>query len=192
MNCVPLAIDGLERNAALYGRLMAGSAGLPNDAFFAKMIASQACGASALPAGLGLYPEVYAKLLARHFPALMPGELAAGRRPEERRLTERRNLIDLLLEYRTVADPSEVWMAQIIAAACLGGDRLWQDLGLGSRDDLTRLMTGNFHYLAVRNGSDMKWKKFLYRLLCEREGIHVCPSPSCQVCSDHGQCFGPE
>ncbi|MCK7499364.1 MAG: nitrogen fixation protein NifQ [Comamonadaceae bacterium] len=33
----------------------------------------------------------------------------------------------------------------------------------------------------------MKWKKFLYKQLCEREEILVCKAPSCAVCCDHGE-----
>jgi nitrogen fixation protein NifQ len=156
------------------------------------MITSQQAGIGVLPAGLGLYPEAYVALLVRHFPRLMLSELPPGVRPEERRLTERQDLIDLLLEHRAVADPSEVWMAEIVAAACMGGDHLWQDLGLWSRADLTKLMNDNFPFIAAKNDRDMKWKKFLYRQICEREGIHVCPAPSCQACADYAKCFGPE
>ena len=42
------------------------------------------------------------------------------------------------------------------------------------------------------NTGDMKWKKFLYRQFCSREGIYVCPAPSCGVCKDYAKCFGPE
>jgi len=193
MNCIALAIDDLEKEAGIYSRLMVGNAGLLNSELFARMLTSQVAGNGVLPPGLGLYPETYAKLLARHFPGVDLGaELPTPRRPEERRLTERQDLIDLLLDHRAIADPSEVWMAEIVAAACMGGDHLWQDLGLWSRADLSRLMVENFPHLAAKNDRDMKWKKFLYRQICEREGIHVCPAPSCQVCVDYAKCFAPE
>jgi nitrogen fixation protein NifQ len=53
-------------------------------------------------------------------------------------------------------------------------------------------MVENFPHLAAKNDRDMKWKRFLYRQLCEREGIHICPAPSCQVCTDYAKCFAPE
>jgi NifQ. len=40
--------------------------------------------------------------------------------------------------------------------------------------------------------SDMKWKKFIYKQLCEAEGLYVCRAPSCEVCKDYDQCFGKE
>jgi nitrogen fixation protein NifQ len=83
-------------------------------------------------------------------------------------------------------------MAGILVAACLGNDHLWQDLGLWSRRELSELMQRNFPELAARNDRDMKWKKFLYKQLCETEGIYTCRAPSCQECSDYEECFGPE
>ncbi|PZP36592.1 MAG: nitrogen fixation protein NifQ [Roseateles depolymerans] len=83
-------------------------------------------------------------------------------------------------------------VAEVIALACLGDNHLWQDLQLGSRAELTALIERHFPRLAARNQPPMKWKKFFYRLLCEREAILICKSPSCAVCTDHAQCFSPE
>jgi len=206
--------------ASLYGRLMSHAAGLANDELFAKMLASHALGVGTLPVGLGLSPEAFARLLVRHFPDIAaPGRIASAPRggmqsswdgpatlddlgllleldqanwSSEPRQEERQDLLDLLLEHRAGADASEIWMAAIVTAACMGGDHLWQDLGLWSRKDLTRLMRDNFPGLSARNVHDMKWKKFLYKQLCQREGVYVCRSPSCEVCADYANCFGPE
>ena len=53
-------------------------------------------------------------------------------------------------------------------------------------------MVRHFSALALRNNQDMKWKKFLYKQLCEQEGINACRAPSCEVCTDYLKCFGPE
>lgn len=74
----------------------------------------------------------------------------------------------------------------------MADNHLWQDLGLPSRKELSLLMQTHFASLAKLNAGDMKWKKFLYRQLCEREGLTLCRSPSCGVCSDYPQCFDPE
>jgi len=50
----------------------------------------------------------------------------------------------------------------------------------------------NFPELAAKNVKDMKWKKFLYKQLCEAEGIYLCRAPSCEVCIDYPKCFGSE
>ncbi|MDD4882534.1 MAG: nitrogen fixation protein NifQ [Gallionellaceae bacterium] len=192
MTCISASLDSLETGAGLYGRLMAHAAGLANDDLFAKMLVSQATGVGALPPGLGLDPESFSELLTRHFPDSGPLGLSAGDGLDTARAPERDDLIALMLEGRADADASEVWMAAIVAAACMAGDHLWQDLGLWLRADLSRLMTENFPHLAAKNDRDMKWKKFLYRQICDREGIPVCPAPSCQACVDYAKCFNTE
>ena len=184
--------NDVHSSAAIYAQLMAHSLGLPNDELFARMLLSQRQGQGVLPPGLGLAAGDWAFLLARHFPGYASAEPALACAAGDERMPERQDLIDLLVEHRAGLDLSELWMAQIVAAACMGGDHLWQDLGLWSRTDLSRLMQDNFPALAAKNDRDMKWKKFLYRQICEREGIYVCPAPSCQVCADYAKCFGPE
>lgn len=198
----------LSAQAEAYARLHARAAPLPNTDLFARMLASHSAGVGALPPGLGLPRDAFATLLMRHFPrqpqAWAPRDHLLG--PEvdplqhlpatgtmvNDRLAEWTDVLALLLEHRAGADWSEPWMAEIVATACMGGNHLWEDLGLWCRAELTRLMAENFPTLAALNAHDMKWKKFIYRQLCQREGLHVCPAPSCQVCVDYHACFGPE
>jgi nitrogen fixation protein NifQ len=176
----------------LYGLLRGRAAGLPNDDLFARMLVSQTRAQGALPPGLGLGPKLFPTLVKRHFPGFtLPGKLAENPLDGERR-AERDDLLTLMLDHRAGRDLSETWMAEIVTAACMANDHLWQDLGLWNRADLSRLMTGNFPALAAKNVKDMKWKKFLYKQLCEREGVYVCRSPSCEVCMEYNVCFGAE
>lgn len=181
-----------ERDAA-YAGLMSASSGERNDHLFARILASWQVGVSVLPARLGLSPAVYRALFDRHFPGLQWAENETGRDElDDERLPERDDLIHLMMDARAGRDESELWMAEIVATACIGMDHLWQDLGLWSRKELSELMQHNFPPLAARNDRDMKWKKFLYKQLCEQEGIYVCRAPSCDVCGDYLVCFGPE
>lgn len=175
----------------LYAELMAHAAGLPNDELFAQMIVSQIDGAGALLPGLGLNERDFSALLARHFPGV---ELVirCAKNAIDPRALERDDVLGLLLEHRASGDGSEEWMAEIVTTACMANDHLWQDLGLRSRDFLSRLMKQNFPSLAAKNVHDMKWKKFLYKQLCEKEGINACRAPTCEYCTDYLKCFGPE
>lgn len=177
--------------SGLYAELMAHAAGLPNDELFAQMIAGQMGGSGALPPGLGLGEAEFASLLSRHFPGMRLIVRHAQQVTDPRAL-ERDDVLALLLEHRAFRDGSEEWMAEIVTAACMASDHLWQDLGLWSREHLSRLMMQNFPTLAVRNAHDMKWKKFIYKQLCEKEGINACRAPSCEYCVDYLKCFGPE
>jgi len=190
-----LAQDLTRDAGRVFDRLMARAIGAGNDRAFACMIASRALGGGSLPAWLGLAPAAFAALVDHHFPGVSPDVLGAvdgGPPLPESRRAEREELLALLLDQRAGASLSEVWMAEVIAAGCMGGDHLWQDLGLWDRSELTDLMWRNFPALAARNDRDMKWKRFLYKQLCLAEGIHVCRAPSCEQCVDYHVCFGPD
>ena len=105
---------------------------------------------------------------------------------------EFQDLVNLLLDHRTFQDDQSSWLAHAVATACMAQDHLWQDMGLPSRDLLSKLLGVYFTSLSQRNTGDMKWKKFFYRQLCERSGLFVCRAPSCDVCSDYNNCFGQE
>ena len=79
--------------------------------------------------------------------------------------------------------------ATAVAVACRGDNHLWQDLLLPHRGELNRLLRFWFPAIVAKNSGDMKWKKFFYRQLCEREEILICKSPSCAVCTDYAACF---
>lgn len=147
-----------------------------------------------MPDHLGLAPEAYLAMLGRHFPsARLPGRAPSGRRIDFARMLERDDLRRLLLGHAAQpARPEAAWLTDMLVAACMGCDHLWQDLGLWSRAELSALMALSFPTLAERNRRDMKWKKFIYKQLCESEGIYTCRAPSCEVCCDYAKCFGPE
>lgn len=101
----------------------------------------------------------------------------------------------LLLDHADAAVGSAADRAEVagrVALACLGDNHLWQDLQLANRGELGVLLRRWFPALAAKNTGDMKWKKFFYKQLCERAEINACRAPSCAVCSDRAQCFGPE
>ena len=175
----------------LYADLMLHATGLRNDELFAQMISSQVAGVGALPPGLGLNQKDFSMLLALHFPGVRLSIQNMENKIDPRAF-EKVDILALLLEHRAYKNMSELWMAEIVTTACMASDHLWQDLGLRSRDYLSRLIIENFPTIAAKNEHDMKWKKFLYKQLCDREGINTCRSPSCEYCTDYLTCFGPE
>jgi nitrogen fixation protein NifQ len=128
--------------------------------------------------------------MASRPPTVTPVPLALQRRAA--RADEVDDVRSLLLDHAAPAAGAAAAVAEAIAVACLGDNHLWQDLQLGSRAELSALLRHWFPALVARNSGDMKWKKFLYKQLCEREALFVCKAPSCAVCSDQGLCFGPE
>jgi nitrogen fixation protein NifQ len=155
---------------------------------FASLLAGRALRQGVLTNTLGLPEPLFQLLWNDYFPGAHLN-LASGPGEEIAELEDLRNL---LLEYRAGLRDSEVLLAHIVAYACGGRNHLWQDLGLANRGDLSFLLYTAFPGLASLNTGDMKWKKFIYRHYCSREGIYVCPAPSCGECADHDKCFAAE
>ncbi len=160
----------------------------PNRPVLASLLAGRLCQEGALPASLGLPPAELDCLWNAYFPGPRPP--LPDQAVED--IPERQDLVALLLEHRAGRFPSDIWLAFIVAVACAGRDHLWQDLGLADRGELSHLLFHAFPALARQNTGDMKWKKFIYRHYCTRDGIYVCPAPSCGECADHAKCFAPE
>jgi nitrogen fixation protein NifQ len=184
---------GFKSIQELYEFLRSASSDCPNADFFAKVISSFRFGIGALPDYLGLSQEEFHDFASRYFRNIpLDPASATGKVSQPDRAEEIQYLVDLLLAYCAGVDESEQFIAKIIAVGCTGNDHLWQDLGLHSRMDLSEVMKTNFPSLYQKNTKDMKWKKFLYKQLCEMENIRVCRAPSCEVCVDYDRCFGPE
>jgi nitrogen fixation protein NifQ len=154
----------------------------------ASLLVGRVLNQGRMPATLGLARPEFQQLWDRYF----PGPALELQGTQDEASAELTDLIDLLLECRAGQQPSEVWLANIVAWGCAGRDHLWQDLGLANRGELSTLMQMAFPSLATLNVTDMKWKKFIYRHYCSKEGIYVCPAPSCGQCSDFNKCHAPE
>jgi len=101
-------------------------------------------------------------------------------------------LLDLLGQCATDGSPLQSRLAAMIARRAQSPNHLWQDLGLCNRGELSALMGRHFRPLSIRNDGDMKWKKFLYRMICRDAGYSLCTAPSCSECTDFDNCFGDE
>jgi nitrogen fixation protein NifQ len=166
----------------------------PNGEWLCRMLASWSVGLGALPDALGLEDAAFGLLLQTYFgSAAAQPEAPSGRKADFSRMLEKDDLIRYLQDRAAYPEREETgWITTIMVAGCLGDDHLWQDLGLWSRQELTGLIAYNYPAVAAANKLDMKWKKFLYKQLCEAEGIYVCRAPSCAVCVDYPKCFEAE
>jgi nitrogen fixation protein NifQ len=95
----------------------------------------------------------------------------------------------LLAEFASEMEPPPTDLVARMATASMGPNHLWEDLGLKSRDELNALMQRHFPRLKAMNSGNMRWKKFLYRLLCERAEVLICKSPHCEACDEYALCF---
>ena len=163
----------------------------------AGAIASAAAGLIEAPnLALGLSRPRFAALLSEHFPGMESGVCACGEACAEGcrplRADEFQDLVELLLAHRSDNAEATEWLAYAIASACMGGNHLYQDIGLPDRQALSDLLRRRFTRLFEKNAGNMKWKKFFYKQLCDQAQVNVCQAPSCQVCDDYWNCFGPE
>lgn len=188
-----LQILNEDRLQTIYQSLAGAADGDPNRVWLTKIVASWLNAQSVLPDHLGLQPEQFQQLTTALFPGRQISTQApSGRKLDFSRMLEKEDLVNLLQSFKKDDSEETGWMIALIVAACLGSDHLWQDLGVWQRSELSELLAYNFPQLAARNTRDMKWKKFLYKQLCEAEGIYLCRAPSCEVCKDYSDCFGPE
>lgn len=158
-----------------------------------RMLASQVAGAGDMPRYLGLTKVEFTRMMQYCFGDIELERFeACGKSVDPQRSDEHAELRELFLSHTDATSAVGEWMADILIAGCMGGDHLWQDLGLWSRNDLSSLIHIAFSPLADKNVHDMKWKKFFYKQLCIQEGVYTCRAPSCQVCADYKECFGPE
>ncbi|WP_184807034.1 nitrogen fixation protein NifQ [Nitrospirillum iridis] len=182
----------------IYARLMAGADG-GHDAFDRHVVASilslawveAARDGSPLPAWVGLAPSALEGMVAGLFPAasaiLEPASVPLAVLGDDEAAVR-----DLLWMYASEGSPLQRDLSAMIARRCTRPNHLWQDLGLRDRGELSRLMRRHFKPLAERNSQDMKWKKFLYRMICRSEGFSLCSAPVCSDCDDFDICFGAE
>ncbi|PWC85892.1 hydrogenase [Azospirillum sp. TSH100] len=142
---------------------------------------------------LALTKADLAELTARHAPqwadavAALPDSDESGEDA-----IEEGDLRALLVEHGARGADEERWLATILARRSLEPNHLWQDMGFHDRGELNTMFRRHFPALVTMNSGDMKWKKFFYRQLCEREGLMLCKSPNCEVCDDVEVCFGEE
>ncbi|MEI2384387.1 nitrogen fixation protein NifQ [Breoghania sp. JC706] len=184
-----------------YAWLTGASLGASADAFdvhvaasilaMAFMEADPARGIS-LADGAGLTGEEIVALAQALFPAALDEitEAVAGTAPVIE--AEERSVRDIMLMYSSGKGPLEKPFAGMVARRCRAPHHLWQDLGLRNRGELSQLMQRHFAPLSKRNSGDMKWKKFLYRLVCGSAGFTLCAAPVCSDCDDFEHCFGEE
>ncbi|OGU24165.1 MAG: hypothetical protein A2580_14495 [Hydrogenophilales bacterium RIFOXYD1_FULL_62_11] len=167
---------------------------------FARVIMAAARGTIAAPGvGMGLDRVRFGALVACYFPgadvelfgaACDPAAPCADCTPVP--TDEFDDLVQLLLEHRSDESEQTEWLAYAIASGCMGGDHLYQDMGLPNREALSTLLARHFATLKAKNSANMKWKKFLYKQLCDRAEVRTCSAPSCQVCDEYQNCFGTE
>jgi len=148
-------------------------------------------GIAPLASGLGLESWEIRNLFLHMFPDAMPviDGLDMTMVPAD---DEEEALREILWYHSAQSGVFARLLVRMVARRCQRPNHLWQDLGLGSRRELSALMQRHFPTLAARNTQDMKWKKFFYRMICSTTGYTLCVAPVCSECDEFDDCFGAE
>lgn len=142
---------------------------------------------------LGLSEEELAKLLQSLFPAAALPSAASSATPPELNP----EVLELLLshvppDHQGHPQPAALWLAKALAARAAHPGHLWVAMGLFQRPQLTAAIRRHLPTLAAANHQGMRWKRYLFKEICNRNGGLLCKSPNCGVCSDYALCFAPE
>lgn len=142
---------------------------------------------------LGLSEEELTALRQSLFPAanLPPTEASAS--PPELNP----EVLELLLphvprDHHGHPQPAALWLAKALAARAAHPGHLWVAMGLFERPQLTAAIRRHLPTLAAANHQGMRWKRYLFKEVCSRNGGLLCKSPNCGVCSDYAFCFAPD
>lgn len=178
---------------------MEGRDGSLHDPFDAHALASilamaiaEAKGGIALSEATGLNLVTVESLMSAVFPRAHGLNLPHGDRTEPSIPEDESCLRELLMRSTTHRTQFQLRLAALVARRAMRPNHLWQDCGLRNRNELCDLMSRHFAPIATRNVNNMKWKKFLYRMICRDEGFRLCTAPSCAECDDFSVCFGDE
>ena len=147
-------------------------------------------------AALGLPPEDLTTLLKTVFPGVDPSipircQIPPTGAPPERNV----EVLDILLSH--VPDDVDErqrqaarWLARVLAARAAHPGHLWVAMGLFRRPELNAAIRRHLPSLAAANSRNMRWKRYLFRRVCDLHGAVLCKAPNCGVCSDYALCFG--
>lgn len=153
---------------------------------------------SAPEKALGLDGIELTSLLTHYFPDIDRSILNQNSSLEAEQPAERNDDVFSILLSHLPEEPdrdklqTSVWLAYILAARAALPGHLWVAMGLTERPQLTAAIRRHLPSLANANHHNMRWKRYLYKQVCELNGGVMCKSPNCGVCSDYALCFVEE
>ncbi|PNU18940.1 hydrogenase [Geothermobacter hydrogeniphilus] len=157
---------------------------------FACLLAVADSEAAATHAALGLPAQELDFLVRRFFPAC--GWQAKSWSAGDPRLPEiNPEIRELLQEHVTMSPDPEIaaWLADILVARAAHPGHLWIAMGLFERPQLSAAIGRHLPSLLAANDKGMRWKRFLFKQVCDLNGGVMCKSPVCGDCSDYSLCF---
>lgn len=147
---------------------------------------------------LGLEEADVESLIALFFPGVSKDDLSLGSDTDKTTPPQcSQDVLSILLQH-VLTDVGfnrllvSVWFAQIVATRAVLPGHLWVAMGLTERPQLSAAIRRHLPSLAEANHMNMRWKRFLYKQVCDLNGGGMCKAPNCGVCSDYSICFVDE
>jgi nitrogen fixation protein NifQ len=192
----------LSESDPLYRALLesAPAKGIPAEdrQLFACLLAVADQEEAPLHQALGLSELMLETLLLKVFPAVNRQQLFSDPATKTAQAAEInpqvRNLLLSFIEKDLVGWPqfAALALARILAARAAHPGHLWVAMGLFERPQLSAAIGRVLPTLLKANAKKMRWKRYLFKQVCEFNGGKMCKSPVCGDCSDYALCFGPE
>ena len=161
---------------------------------FAGLLAVAVSESPSVAANIGLAEDELQDLLDRYFPVIRPIDLIEIAQPSAVLPPCAAPVISsMLLDYLPADDGqtpvTSLWLARIVATRAARPGHLWRSMGFFARPELTAAIHRHLPALAAANSQGMRWKRFLYKQLCEQTGGVMCRTPDCGECSEYSVCF---
>jgi nitrogen fixation protein NifQ len=147
---------------------------------------------------LGLSRDALKTIMGRYFPGIDPGILKNNSPPAQGvPLKPNAEVLAILLSHVPKDEDggdnrTPEWLARILAARAAQPGHLWTAMGFFERPELTAAIRRHLPSLAAANSQGMRWKRYLFKQVCDLHGAVLCKSPNCGTCSDRALCFDQE
>ncbi|MDT8421937.1 MAG: nitrogen fixation protein NifQ [Desulfuromonadales bacterium] len=189
----------IQPNDPLYMQLLASAAAADVDGrdrqMFAGILTVAVQEPWPLSEALGLDEDSLLSLIDLYFPGFDLSRLTGTTSEKKGNAPELYQEILLILLSHVPSDatggmnqPAE-WLARVIAARAAQPGHLWVAMGFFERPQLTTAIRRHLPTLARANNQGMRWKRYLFKQVCEMNGGVMCKSPNCGDCSDYALCF---
>lgn len=164
---------------------------------FACLLAAASQETRDIPEALGLGAGDVDQILRLYFPGFDAAHLLRPELPHPLSAPQiNEEVLEILLSHVPKDSlgfslHASLWLARMLAARAAHTGHLWVAMGLFERPQLTAAIRRHLPSLAEANNKGMRWKRYLFKQVCEAGGGMLCKSPNCGVCSDYALCFDP-
>jgi nitrogen fixation protein NifQ len=183
----------------LYRALLASCAQAETDLedrrLFASLVTVAAQEGYPMNSALGLSSEQLERLFALYFPDFNRAQWVIPKAYNAVPPAINPDIVDTIFSFlppSTTEENPAFLLALILAARAAHPGHLWVAMGLLERAQLSAAIKRHLPALAAANNKGMRWKRFLFKHVCDRNGSIMCKTPNCGDCSDYALCFVSE